>query len=137
MFICDLELADFIEYKPPNEINIVRVIRDDLWLNENLKKLENFWKEVEFYRNNDIKVHPKFPKPKNIIDLTDNLECDLEEDFEILNLNSYSIKEPTSQNKITETCVNKSVNKSGNKSGDKSIKYQEYIVLNKYSIKDI
>ena len=51
-------------------MNIVRVYKDEKWLNENLIVLEKFWKDVEYYRNNDIKLHPKFPKQKKIIDLT-------------------------------------------------------------------
>jgi len=82
MFICNLEIADFIEYKPPYEINIVRIKRDENWLNENLKKLEIFWKEVEFYRQNDIKKHPKFPIKKVTLNLktSSNLITDPDED---------------------------------------------------------
>ena len=81
MFICNLEDADFIEYKPPDIMNIVRVKIDHEWLNENLPILEKFWKEVEYYRQNDIKCHPKYkpPKPpKRIIDLRDTDDSDLD-----------------------------------------------------------
>lgn len=74
MFICNLEDADFIEYKPPDIMNIVRVKIDHDWLNENLPILEKFWKEVEYYRENDIKTHPKYkaPRPpKRVLDLRD------------------------------------------------------------------
>jgi putative phage-type endonuclease len=128
MFICDLDVADFIEYRPPNEINIVRVNRDEMWLQENLKKLEKFWKEIEFYRNNDIKLHPKFPKPKNIIDLTDKLTYDSSEESEILILSDYSIKEP--QN-VKSKCDSKCNSKCNSKP-----KSSEYIILDKYSIKE-
>lgn len=70
MFICDLDKADFIEYQPPNVMNIVRVYKDETWLQNNLKILESFWKEVEYYRENDIKSHPKFPKEKKILNLS-------------------------------------------------------------------
>ena len=70
MFICDLDKADFIEYQPPNVMNIVRVYKDETWLQNNLKILETFWKEVEYYRENDIKTHPKFPKAKKILNLS-------------------------------------------------------------------
>jgi putative phage-type endonuclease len=128
MFICDLDVADFIEYRPPNEINIVRINRDDIWLKENLTKLEKFWKEVEFYRNTDIKLHPKFPKSKNIIDLTDN-SLNLCDDMETLVLNSYSIKDADSNK--TKSVKTKSVKTEciANASG--------YLILDKYCISDI
>ena len=69
LFICDLRVADFIEYLPPDTMNIVRVYRDQKWLDKNIPILQEFWKEVEYYRNNDIKLHPKFPKQKRILDL--------------------------------------------------------------------
>lgn len=89
MFICDLEVADFIEYLPPSTMNIVRVYRDTKWLEKNLKILENFWKEVEYYRENDITVHPKFKKPKKILELK---TCDDEEDTEPVIVN-YALKD--------------------------------------------
>lgn len=70
LFICDLKVADFIEYLPPDTMNIVRVYRDQKWLDKNIPKLQEFWKEVEYYRTNDIKNHPKFPKQKKTLDLT-------------------------------------------------------------------
>ncbi len=72
MFICDLELADFIEYKPPSTLNIVRLERDDEWLKKNIPILEKFWKDVEYYRLNDITKHPEFPKVKKTLDLREN-----------------------------------------------------------------
>lgn len=81
MFICNLEDADFIEYKPPDIMNIVRVKIDYVWLNENLPILEKFWKDVEYYRENDIKMHPKYkpPRPpKRVLDLRDTSEDETE-----------------------------------------------------------
>lgn len=70
MFICDLDVADFIEYCPTNNIlNIVRLERDDIWLSENIPILEEFWKTVEYYRKDDITKHPEFPKEKKILNL--------------------------------------------------------------------
>jgi putative phage-type endonuclease len=132
MFICDLEIADFIEYRPPNEINIVRVNRDEDWLKENLKKLETFWKDVEFYRNNNIKTHPKFPKPKNIIDLTDKL-LDESDESEVFILSDYSIKEPDVKKSNSDSNSN---SKCKCKTKFKSSE-SEYIILNNYSIKDM
>lgn len=90
LFICDLKVADFIEYLPPKTMNIVRVYRDKKWLLKNLPILEKFWKEVEYYRENDIKLHAKFPKQKRVLDLTENV-IDKEEDE--ITLSNYSIRE--------------------------------------------
>lgn len=89
MFICDLEVADFIEYLPPSTMNIVRVYRDKKWLEKSLKILEDFWKEVEYYRSHDISCHPKFKKPKKTLNLK---TCDEEEDSEPAIL-SYALKD--------------------------------------------
>lgn len=70
LFICNLRVADFIEYLPPDTMNIVRVYRDSRWLDKNIPILETFWKEVKYYRNNDIKLHPNFPKQKKVLDMT-------------------------------------------------------------------
>jgi putative phage-type endonuclease len=99
MFICNLEVADFIEYRPPNEINIVRVNRNEEWLKENLKKLETFWKEVEFYRVNDIKKHPKFPNKKKVLDLTNYDSKDDSDDESELFKEINIIEEKKSGNK--------------------------------------
>lgn len=69
MFICNLDTADFIEYKPPDIMNIVRVYIDYEWLNKNLPILEKFWKDVEYYREHGIHNHPKFIKPKRVLNL--------------------------------------------------------------------
>ena len=64
-------------------MNIVRVFKDEKWLNTNLPILENLWKDVEYYRSTGIENHPSFPKKKNIIDFTSEKtgECQ-EEDQE-------------------------------------------------------
>ena len=74
LFICDLKVADFIEYLPPNTMNIVRVYRDQKWLDKNVPVLQAFWKEVEYYRKDDIKTHPLYPKPKRTLDLSTKTE---------------------------------------------------------------
>ncbi len=75
LFICDLNIADFIEYRPPDVMNIVRTYRDQKWLDTNLPILEKFWKEVEYYREVGISTHPKFPKKRKTLDLsTSNCE---------------------------------------------------------------
>jgi len=155
MFICDLELADFIEYRPPNEINIVRVNRDENWLTENLKKLEDFWKEIEFYRLNNIKTHPKFPVPKVVLDLTDenfekckcksmckckcksmckckseNVNCDQD-----IILSEYSIKDTN----VTKDKKCENVSKFKSKTDCENVskfKFKNDIVIVGYSIKD-
>lgn len=68
MFILDLEIADFIEYIPGifpgtnEEINIVRIHRDDKWFEENGPKLRKFWDEVIEWRQKDITTHPEYSK---------------------------------------------------------------------------
>ena len=86
MFICNLNVADFIEYLPPDKMNIVRVYRNQQWLDDNLPKLKIFWESVEYYRKNDVKKHPKFPKEKKNIDISDSLD-----EPELLNI--FSIRE--------------------------------------------
>ena len=88
MAILDINKADFIEYIPPSkgtvELNIVRIHRCYDWFDKNVPILENFWKSVEYWRQNDITTHPEYesyishlnniinPKPKKILNL-DNL----------------------------------------------------------------
>ena len=96
MAILDIEKADFIEYNPPGhnnkpmELNIVRVDRDRYWFDKNVKILESFWKEVEYWREKGIINHPDYnkyhKKSKTIeLDLSDwliddqNLKTPLEE----------------------------------------------------------
>tara|TARA_B100001093_G_C26859789_1_gene1029407 strand:+ start:11420 stop:12202 length:783 start_codon:yes stop_codon:yes gene_type:complete len=65
LFICDLNIADFIEFCPKtNKLNIVRISKDKKWLNENIPILTNFWKEVEKYRNIGIEMHEEYIKKK-------------------------------------------------------------------------
>ena len=66
LFITDLNCADFIEYKPPDVFNVVRYTRDEEWLNDNLPRLESFWKEVENYRKIGIKEHPEYVRTLDI-----------------------------------------------------------------------
>ena len=59
LLICNLNVADFIEYSPmDNKINIVRIYRDNYWLNKNIPILCNFWKNVIKYREIGIHSHP-------------------------------------------------------------------------------
>lgn len=62
MFILDLKVADFIEYVPGTEINIVRVFRDDAWLERNVGTLKAFWADVEYWSTRDIREHPEYSK---------------------------------------------------------------------------
>lgn len=71
LYICQLKTADFIEYFPPNTMNIVRVNIDMPWIKKNIQVLERFWKDVEHHREIGLQDHPKFPKKKNIIDMRD------------------------------------------------------------------
>tara|TARA_E500000178_G_scaffold279695_1_gene279566 strand:+ start:10889 stop:11650 length:762 start_codon:yes stop_codon:yes gene_type:complete len=63
LFICDLNIADFIEFCPKtNKLNIVRILKDNIWLNENIPILINFWKNVLYYRDIGIDKHPEYIK---------------------------------------------------------------------------
>ena len=63
LYICDLQIADFIEYNPKTqEINIVRIVRDNEWLKLNIPILKDFWNTVEHYRNIGIEKHPSYEK---------------------------------------------------------------------------
>lgn len=71
LFILDLKLADYIEYIPANisphflekpMMNIVRIHRNEKWLNEMIPKLVNFWKHVTEWSSRDIREHPYYSK---------------------------------------------------------------------------
>ena len=63
LYICDLNIADFIEYNPTTlELNIVRIVRDDIWLKNNIPILKQFWEKVEHYRTIGIENHPLYNK---------------------------------------------------------------------------
>ena len=91
LFICDLDIADFIEYLPPDTMNIVRVFRDENWLKKNLPILEQLWKDVEHYRKIGIENHPNYPKKKRILDLYIKDEDEDEDEEKNTLLNTYSI----------------------------------------------
>ena len=74
LFICNLKIADFIEYCPKtNKLNIVRIYKDDKWLNKYLPIFKEFWNEVLYYREHGIDKHIKYKeatkekKPRNKI----------------------------------------------------------------------
>jgi hypothetical protein len=109
---------------------------------------EIFWKEIEFYRINDIKKHPKFPVKKNILDLTDyqdsNDECDI---TDVIILDNFSIKEPNTKTNNTKTNTTKTNNTKTNTTKTNTTKtnntktknpFQSFndIKLDCYSIKD-
>lgn len=63
LYICDLKIADFIEYCPKTKnLNIVRIVRDEEWLKTNIPVLKIFWNKVEHYRNIGIDKHPSYEK---------------------------------------------------------------------------
>lgn len=65
LFICDLSIADFIEFCPKtNKLNIVRIAKDMKWINENVPILIKFWKDVEHYREIGIEHHEEYIKKK-------------------------------------------------------------------------
>lgn len=93
LFICNLDTADFIEYQPPEIMNIVRVYRDQKWLDKNLPILENFWKNVEYYREYGIENHPKYPKRKLTLDLSTKKETQDQEDDNMILFNDYAFRD--------------------------------------------
>lgn len=63
LFICDLNIADFIEFCPKtNKLNIVRIAKDYNWINKNIPILINFWNKVEYYREIGIENHEEYIK---------------------------------------------------------------------------
>jgi predicted phage-related endonuclease len=61
LLICDLSVADFIEYCPKtSKLNIVRIIKDYDWISKNAQLLIDFWKDVVHYRNIGIEKHPEY-----------------------------------------------------------------------------
>lgn len=65
MLIMDFRKADFIEYVPKYsnknmEMNIVRIQRNDAWLNESIPVLIDFWLDVQKWRNKDLNGHPDY-----------------------------------------------------------------------------
>lgn len=66
LFICDLNIADFIEFCPKtNKLNIVRISKDYNWINKHVPILINFWNQVVHYRNIGIEHHEEYIKKKN------------------------------------------------------------------------
>ena len=65
LFICDLSIADFIEFCPKtNKLNIVRIAKDMNWINNNVPILIKFWQDVEYYREVGIDKHSEYLKKK-------------------------------------------------------------------------
>ena len=65
LFICDLSIADFIEFCPKtNKLNIVRIAKDMDWINNNVPILIKFWQDVEHYREIGIDKHSEYLKKK-------------------------------------------------------------------------
>lgn len=56
LWTLDLEVCDFIEYKPhvaPEQFTIMEVRRDPTWQKTNVPILVQFWKDVESYRKRE------------------------------------------------------------------------------------
>lgn len=92
MFICGLEVSDFIEYFPPTTMSIVRTYINHNWLKINLPILAGFWEGIVHYRMVGIEIHPDFPKKKNVIDFRTQ-DTILDEDSQTIILGNYSIIE--------------------------------------------
>ena len=97
LFICNLSIADFIEYSPmDNKINIVRVYKDPRWFHKNLPVLCNFWNDVINYRSLGIYTHPEMIKKeerklKKIEREQKKLKCEQEQEQEQVDLNKKCI----------------------------------------------
>jgi putative phage-type endonuclease len=66
LFICDLNIADFIEFCPKtNKLNIVRISKDYNWINKHVPLLINFWNQVVHYREIGIEYHEEYIKKKD------------------------------------------------------------------------
>ena len=63
MLICNVNIADFIEYVPNTKtLFITRIFKNDDWLNKSFPTLISFWKEVEHYRGIGIDKHDDYTK---------------------------------------------------------------------------
>ena len=63
LFICNLNIADYIEFCPKtNKLNIVRIEKDIEWINVNVPILIDFWKDVKYYREFGIEHHEEYKK---------------------------------------------------------------------------
>ena len=69
----DYNYSERVGWPNPNdEIEEVDIVGHSWFFKRDI--LEKFWKEVEYYRENDIKTHPKYkaPRPpKRVLDLRD------------------------------------------------------------------
>ncbi len=77
MAILNIEKADYIEFIPANhfgnklpiQMNIVRIQRDRKWFDKNVVVLEEMWRDIVYWRLNNIYSHPEYVKPKKTLDL--------------------------------------------------------------------
>lgn len=95
MEILDLEVCDFIQYKPgeltfprPYEFVVVSVERDREWFTENLPIMRNFWDRVLWYRENGCNelleardARKRGPRKKKAeeqkVEETENVKCEI------------------------------------------------------------
>jgi putative phage-type endonuclease len=69
MLIMNLNVSDYIEYVPGSrfrneELNIVRVYKNDEWLNKHIPKLIEFWASVIHWREKGAINHPLYKEKK-------------------------------------------------------------------------
>jgi len=110
LFICDLSIADFIEFCPKtNKLNIVRIAKDMNWINKNLPCLIQFWKEVEHYRDIGIENHIEYIKKKERDEKREKNKKEKQERIKLLpnNLpiftkNEKNVKEKSNEEKDDE-----------------------------------
>lgn len=96
LFICDLSIADFIEFCPnTNKLNIVRIAKDMNWINTNLPCLIQFWKDVEHYREIGIENHIEYIKKKERDEKREKNKKEKQERMKLLQNNLLIFKETT------------------------------------------
>lgn len=87
MEILDLEVCDFIQYKPesitwpdPYEFTVVTVERERDWFQENLPIMRNFWDRVLWHREHGcemLKKPKKTIKPRKKKEHEENVVCEV------------------------------------------------------------
>jgi len=106
LLICDLSVADFIEYCPKtSKLNIVRIIKDYDWISKNAQLLIDFWKDVVHYRNIGIEKHPeylsyKMKEEKKLVQKKAREEAKAaRENYKVIDLNQKEDEENPFKNK--------------------------------------
>lgn len=93
LIICNLHIADFIEYCPStNRLNIVRIYRSYDWFDSKIPRLMQFWNDVLYNRKHGIETYPYYIQKKQ---------------KEALKLEKAAKKSKKVTDKVTEAITNK------------------------------